>query len=438
MNYTDAVASLDARVRWGMRPGLDRIAALMDVLDHPQRGYPSIHVAGTNGKYSVAVMISAILEDLGLRVGTYTSPHLEEVRERIAVSGEPIAEADFGGVLAYLWPFIEMVEAQRGDHLTYFETTTAMALEWFSDRALHAAVLECGLGGEYDATNVADAAVAVVTNVSLDHVVEFEGSLEKAAWEKSGVIKPGARVVTGVEQPELLEILRARAAERGAERVTVLGEDVHVLDRRIAVGGQLVGVRSLHGDYDELFVPLHGAFQASNVALAVAACEAFAGEALSSAELRSALGRVQVPGRIEVVGRRPLAVIDGGHNPAAAAQVLEAVRESFTYRRLHLVVGMLTDKLVEPVLALWAHGADRFVVTAPEADRAAEPERLASALREAGVADERIEVREDLSEALSATLGVAQDDDLVLIFGSFYTAGQARSWLREQGHLPQA
>lgn len=438
MNYIEAVASLDARIRWGMRPGLERIEALMGLLDHPQRGYPSIHVAGTNGKYSVAVMISTILEDLGLRVGTYTSPHLEDVRERITVSGEPIAESDFAEVMAYLLPFIEMVEAQRGDHLTYFETITAMALEWFSDRALHAVVLECGLGGEYDATNVTDAAVAVVTNVSLDHVVEFEGSLEKAAWEKSGVIKPGASVVTGIEQPELLEILRSRAEERGAGPVAVLGEDVHVRDRRIAVGGQLVGVRTVHGDYDELFVPLHGAFQASNVALAVAACEAFAGDALSSDELRSALGRVQVPGRIEVVGRRPLAVIDGGHNPAAAAQVLEAVRESFTYRHLHLVVGMLADKLVESVLALWAHGADRFVVTAPEAERAAEPERLAAGLRDAGVSEERIEVREGLGDALAWTLATAQPDDLVLIFGSFYTAGQARTWLREQGHLPQA
>src|SRR5687768_8059128 len=242
MTYEEALAFLESRIRWGMRPGTERVAALVEVLDHPERTYPNVHISGTNGKFSVSAIVTSILTHVGMTVGTYTSPHLESVRERIAIAGHPIGEDEFASVLSYLEPYIEMIEDRRDDHVTYFELLTVMAFETFFDRPVHAGVLETGLGGEYDATNVADAKVAVVTNISLDHVRQFGPDLTKAAWEKGGIAKTGTTVITGVEQPELLTVLSERASERGATGPLRLGEDVEVLDRQPAVGGQLLTI----------------------------------------------------------------------------------------------------------------------------------------------------------------------------------------------------
>lgn len=438
MDYEEALADLDARIRWGTRPGLERIAALAEAMGHPQRSYPVIGVSGTNGKYSVAVMCASILEALGRRVGVYSSPHVEDVRERIAVAGAPIPPEGFGRTLEHLLPYVRMVEEERGDHLTYFETLTAMAFEWFFDQAVHAAVLETGLGGEYDATNVADAAVAVVVGVSRDHVEQFGDDLERAAWEKAGIAKEGSVVVSGVTDPEASFVVEERALERGASRVLRLERDVELTDHRLAVGGQMIGVRTPLADYGELFLNVHGTHQARNAALAVAACEAFVEEALDPEGVRDGLAAVEIPGRIEVVGRRPLVVLDGGHNPEAARAVCETLRGSFVHEGRICVVGMLGGKLVEEVLDIVAPEFERFVVTAPDDERAAEPERLVRALEESGVPPDRIEVVEGVPEALRSAEELAAPDDLVLVFGSFYTVGEARSWLRQEGLLPQA
>lgn len=407
----------------------------MAALGEPQRGYPVVHVSGTNGKFSVVRMTEAILAELGLTVGSYISPHLETVRERITVGGEMIDDAGFAGLVDYLRPYIELVEADRDDHLTYFETLTVMAFEWFSDRVVHAAVVETGLGGEYDATNVADARVAVLTGVSLDHVKEFGGDLARATWEKAGIVKEGSAVVTGVTQPELLRIVEERASERGASSPIALGRDVHV-EQKTAVGGQVVNVRGLHGVYPDLYLPLHGPHQAANAALAVVAAEAFAGEALRDEDLAAALGSVSLPGRIEVAGRRPLVVLDGGHNPESAHAVKDAVREAFAYERLVLVVGMLEDKLVEDVLDIWAGVPDLTIVTAPADDRAAPPDRVKAALEAAGGRTGSVLVVEGVAAALDRAIGEAGTEDLVLVFGSFYTVGEARARLRATGSLP--
>jgi dihydrofolate synthase/folylpolyglutamate synthase len=438
VNYAESIEFLNSRIRFGIRPGTERVAALVEALTHPQRSYPVLHVSGTNGKFSVAAIATSILSELGMSVGTYTSPDLGVVRERIALAGETINEELFASMLSYLQPYIELVEAEREDQLTYFELLTAMAFETFFDQAVHAAVIETGLGGEYDATNVADGRVAVITNVTLDHVRQFGGDLHKAAWEKAGIAKPDAVVITGVEQDTLFELIDERAREKGAAQVVRYGREIDVLDRQVAVGGQLVTIRGLHGEYEEIFLNLFGKQQARNACLAVAACEGFIEEALEPTVLAQALRSVRAPGRVEVVGHKPLIVCDGGHNPAAAEVVKNAVREAFAYEKLILVIGMLSEKLIDEVLEIWAPVADRFVVTAPESSRAAEPDRLAAILLDLGVPEERVGVVYGVPAAVENAIQQATDEDLVLVFGSFYTVGEARAWLRSQGVLAQA
>ena len=438
MNYQEAIEFLDGRIKFGMRPGTERVAALVEALGHPQRSYPVVQVSGTNAKFSVVSMVAALLQEMGLTVGTYTSPHLETVRERIALGGVAISEEELASTLTYLEPYLKQVEDELGDQLTWFELLTGVAFEAFFDRAVHAAVLEVGLGGEYDATNVADAGVAVVTNVSLDHIRQFGRDLNKATWEKAGIAKDGSFVVSGVEQDELFAIVDDRARDRNAASVVRLGRDFDLTDRQPAVAGQLLSIRGVHGTYDDVFLSLFGSHQARNATLAIAACEGFAGEALNADVVNGALTSVRVPGRIEVLGRHPLVVCDGAHNIAASEAVLEAVKESFTFDRLILVAGMVETKLVEDVLAHWAPIVDRAFVAPLRSERSASPERLAAALEVHGVARDRIDVAESVERAVDAALQDATPDDLVLIFGSFYTVGEAKGWLRSRGVLTQA
>jgi dihydrofolate synthase/folylpolyglutamate synthase len=438
VNYEQAIAFLDGRIKFGMRPGTERVAALVEALGHPQRSYPVVQVSGTNAKFSVVSMVSALLQEMGLTVGTYTSPHLESVRERIALGGVPISEDELASTLTYLEPYLKGVEDDLGDQLTWFELLTGVAFEAFFDRAVHAAVLEVGLGGEYDATNVADAQVGVVTNVSLDHIRQFGRDLNKATWEKAGIAKEGTFLVSGIEQDDLFAIVDERARDRNALAVVRLDRDFELTDRQPAVGGQLVSISGVHGAYDEVFLSLFGSHQARNAALAVAACEGFAGEALNADIVKGALGAVRVPGRIEVLGRRPLVVCDGAHNIAASEAVVDAIKESFTFERLILVAGMVETKLVEEVLGQWAAIVDRAFVAALRSERSASPERLAAALEVHGVPSDRIGVCESVDRAVDAALDESNEDDLVLIFGSFYTVGEARAWLRSRGVLTQA
>jgi dihydrofolate synthase/folylpolyglutamate synthase len=408
---------------------------MMEALGEPQRAYPVLHVSGTNAKFSVLALATAILTELGMTVGTYTSPDLGNVRERIGFALEPIDEESFAERLSYLRPYIELVEQQLGEELTYFELLTVLAFESFFDRAVHAAVIETGLGGEYDATNVADAAVAVVTNVSLDHIRQFGGDLAKAAWEKAGIAKPGTIVVSGVEQDDLFEIVEGRAREKGAESVLRLGRDVDLVERYPAVGGQTITVGTPRGTYEDVFLSLFGEHQACNAVLAIAAVEAFGGERISDDVLERALGGVRLPARMEILGRHPLVVVDGGHNPAAATHVRAAVEEAFAHERLIIVIGMVGSKPVEDVLAIWAPIADHVVVTVPKTERAAEADRLVATLRELGLEADAIDVVDDVGAAVDHAMGLAGEDDLVLVFGSFYTASEARERLRARGGL---
>jgi dihydrofolate synthase/folylpolyglutamate synthase len=373
-----------------------------------------------------------------MTVGTDTSPHLESVRERIAVSSEPLDEESFAAVLTYLRPFIEQIESDRDDVVTYFELLTVMAFEAFFDRPVHAAVLEAGLGGEYDATNVAHGAVAVVVGVSLDHVRQFGGDLRKAAWEKAGIAKAGATVVTGVDQDDLFAIVEARAAERGARSVVRTGRDIELVERTPAHGGQTITVRGIYGEYDDVFLSVYGAHQAVNATLAIAACEALVGEALNVPAVEEALSTIRTPGRIDVVRRRPPVVLDGGHNPAAARAVREAIEESFAYDRLVMVIAMLDDKLIEDVVSIWTPVVRQWIVAPLHSDRAARPERIVGAIAAEGIDAESIDVVDDVAAGVASALQSASETDLVLVFGSFHTVGEAMSFLRGRGGLAQA
>ena len=427
MSYTDAIEFLNSRIKFGIRPGTERVEALCDALARPQDTYPIIHISGTNAKFSVLAITTSILDALGMTIGTYTSPDLGNVRERIGFALEAIDETRFAEVVDYLRPYVAFVEERLGEQLTYFELLTAIAFEAFFDRAVHAAVIEAGLGGEFDATNVADGRVGVLTNVSLDHIRQFGGDLKKAAWEKAGIAKPDSTFITGVEQEDLFELVSARAKEKGAVSVLRAGRDIELLERQPAVGGQLVTIQGIHATYDELFLSQFGEHQARNAVLAVAACEAFVGEQLDRDLLERGLASVRTPARMEIMRRKPLTIVDGGHNPGSAASVRAAVEDSFAWQRLILVVGMVDTKPIDDVLAIWAPIVDHAVVTTPKSERVGDPQRLVDALSRGGVTSDIVP---DVGQAVEHALSLAAPEDLVMIYGSFFTATEARDWLR--------
>src|SRR5438067_4218985 len=334
-----------------MVPGLDRIRDLLDLLGEPQRGFPSIHITGTNGKTTTARMIDALLSEFGIRTGRYTSPHLQRVTERIAIDGAPIDDATFTAAYDDLAAYLEFVDSRHQDPMTFFEVLTGMAFAAFADAPVDVAVIEVGLGGRWDATNVIDAPVAVVTPIGLDHMQYLGDTIEAIAAEKADIVHPAAILVAGPQPPAAAGALDARAAAVGATQVRA-GVDFGVRSRSVAVGGQLVGLGGLGGDYDDVFLPLYGAHQAGNAATALAAVEAFLGLRGGPAEgrgpldldvVRAAFASVTSPGRMAIVRRSPTVILDGAHNPAGAYALATAMEESFTFERLVAVVAVLGD-----------------------------------------------------------------------------------------------
>ncbi|GIH79475.1 dihydrofolate synthase [Planobispora longispora] len=424
------LAIMERGVEWNFDPTLDRIAALMDLLGSPQRNYPVIHVAGTNGKSSTTRMIEAILRERNLRVGRFTSPHLVSMRERICVDGAPLSEERFTEVYEDLLPYLQMVDAQ-GRRLSFFETLTAMAYAAFADAPVDVAVIETGMGGSFDATNVADGAVAVITPVSLDHTDYLGPDVATIAGEKAGIIKPGATTVLAQQELPAAEVLMRRAVEVGAT-VAREGMEFGVLARELAVGGQLLHLKSLKGEYEEILLPLYGAHQAGNAACALAAVEALtAGDDPLDPELvRQAFLQVRSPGRLEVVRRSPTVLLDAGHNPGGVQATLEAVHESFGFAKLIGVVAVFGDKDVRGILELMEPMFDEIVVTRNSSPRSMDVSEL-GALAEDIFDPERVHRTERLDDAID--LGIALADEAgefggagVLITGSVVTAGDAR------------
>nr|WP_221475324.1 folylpolyglutamate synthase/dihydrofolate synthase family protein [Sphaerisporangium rubeum] len=423
-------------VEWDIDPTLDRINQLMDLLGQPQRAYPVVHITGTNGKSSTARMVDTLLRERNLRVGRFTSPHLTSMRERITVDGKPLSEERFVQVYEDVLPYLELVD-QRHGRLSFFETLTAMAYAAFADAPVDVAVVEVGMGGTWDSTNVADGTVAVVTPISLDHTAYLGPDIDAIAREKAGIIKPGATAVLAQQPVEAAEVLLRRVAEVGAT-VAREGLEFGVLQRGGAMGGQMLRLQGLKGVYDEVFLPLYGDHQAGNAACALAAVEMLtAGDEPLDADLvRNAFAQVSSPGRLEVVRRGPTVLVDAAHNPGAAESVVEAIDESFGFSRLIGVVAVMADKDVAGVLERLEPIMTEVVVTRNSSPRSMEVDELRS-LAEDIFGTERVHVAARLDDAIDMAIGLAEEAGEfsgtgVLITGSVVTAGDARTLLRAE------
>jgi dihydrofolate synthase/folylpolyglutamate synthase len=434
-------AALNERGPGRMVPNRDRIEALLDLLGNPQRAYPAIHLTGTNGKTSTARMADALLRAFGLRVGRYTSPHLDSVTERISIDGVPAPVERFVAAYDDVAPFADLLDAKAegGDKVTYFELTTAMAFAAFADTPVDVAVIEVGLGGEWDATNVIEAGVVAVTPIGLDHAELLGGSLASIATEKAGIIHDGATVVTAVQPAEAAEPLLRRAVEKDAT-VAREGMEFGVVSRTVAVGGQLVTLQGLGGVYDEIFIPLHGAYQAQNAVVALAAVEAFLGAGadrrLDIEAVREGFAQATAPARLEKVRSSPAVLVDASHNPAGMVATVEALGEAFSFSRLVAVVAVLADKDARGILELLEPVADSVVVTENSSPRALPVDALAALAVDVFGAD-RVDVATRMDDALESAITIAEEDSGellsavgILVTGSVVTAADARKLLR--------
>ncbi len=403
-------------------PDPARMRRLVDVLGHPEAASPVVHLTGTNGKTSTSRAVVQLLLAKGLSVGAFTSPHLQRVNERISANAVPIADEELARVLSDLAGMEALVASEQPP--TWFELLTAAALSWFADLPVDAAVVEVGLGGRWDATNVVNAAVAVVTNIGLDHVEFLGPTRHDVAAEKAGIVKADSTLVLGERDPALLGIFEAE----GPARLWWAGRDWDVTRNQMAVGGRSMDLRTPNASYEGVWLALHGRHQAANFAAAVVAVEAFFDEPLHPDLVREVAATVRSPGRMEIVGRRPLVILDGAKNVDGAESAATTLREEFDNRRsLILVVGLLGGKDPEEMLrALHVHEARLVVACPPASPRAQPPEAIAAAAREAGVA---ALLADSVADAIETAMSQAGPDDVIFVTGSLYVVGEARSLL---------
>ena len=434
----------ELNARWPetkLEPSLDRVRAVVDLLADPQRSYPVIHLAGTNGKTSTSRMIESLLRGFGLRTGLFTSPHLHTMRERIRLDGDPVDLERFVRVYDDIAPYVAMADASSvaagGPALSYFEVLTVLGFATFADAPVDVAIIECGMGGAWDATNVADGQVAVVTPISFDHTDYLGTTLQQIAIEKAGIIKEGASVVLAAQELGAAEFLLARCAS-----VEVLpsreGVEFGVASRTPAVGGQLLSLQAMAGRYDDIILPLFGAHQAANAAVALAAVESFLGggsAALDPELVRAGFATVTSPGRLEVVRRSPTVVVDAAHNPHGARALAAALDEGFDFASLVGVVAVLADKDARGLLEALEPVLTEIVVTRSSSPRATDPDVLAALAVEL-FGPERVTVEARLAGAIE--VAIERADELmvdaaggvgVLITGSVVTAAEARALL---------
>lgn len=433
-DLADVADELFARLpEHDMVPTLERVQRVMELLGDPQRSPRILHLTGTNGKTSTARMIETLVMASGLRVGTFTSPHLQSVTERIRIDGSPISPERFVEIHEDIRPIVALVDAEQetADQraLTFFEVLTCVAFAAFADAPVDVAVIEVGLGGAWDATNVADADVAVITPISLDHERWLGETVTEIAVEKAGVIKPDCITVVGRQEPEVLDILARRGAEVGAQ-VRVFGRDFDLEDRSVAVGGQVLDIRTVSGQYNEVFLSLHGSHQADNATVAVAAVEALlVSESPLDQALVDALGSTTSPGRLEAVTREPTVLLDAAHNPAGAQSLAEALKESYTFLDTTAVIGAMADKDIPGILAPLAPVVDRVIATQNSMPRCASADAVGRMAVELW-GDDNVTVEPDLADALAtATRLAAQSGGGVVVTGSVVTVGEARAIL---------
>jgi dihydrofolate synthase/folylpolyglutamate synthase len=445
MDYQDAVDALYARMPTRMGPSLERITRLAELLDHPERTAPAVHLTGTNGKTTTARMVASLLAAFGVGAGLYTSPHLQDVRERVALATRPISTEEFADTWAYLEPFLAEVDRSSEQPVTFYEALTAMAFTWFAELPVDAQVVEVGMGGTWDATNLVHGEVAIINRVGLDHP-ELGDTPAAVAAEKAGIIKHGATVVSQAQDDDVLTVIAERAADQEA-RLLVAGRDFGVERRRQAIGGQVLDLRTPGGVITDVLVPLHGRHQADNAAGALVAVEAFLGahegawgpgtdapaadrRELDHDTVRAGFAAVTSPGRLEVVSRQPLVLLDGAHNPAGARALAAALLEEFVVDRRTLVVACLADKDIRGILEGLAPATGRLVVTTNRSPRAAPAERLRKEAEALGL---HAEVAPDVASAVRQAIDGAAKTEAVVVTGSLYTVGEARDLLMGTG-----
>jgi dihydrofolate synthase / folylpolyglutamate synthase len=433
--YDEVTAALDGRGFTRMVFDMSKIRDLMDVLGSPQRAYPAIHLTGTNGKTSTARMIDALLRAHGLHTGRYTSPHLETVRERISLDGEPISEERLVSVYREVEPLADLIDARNSEPLTYFDMTTAMAYAAFADAPVDIAVVEVGLGGEEDATNVIDAGVCVMTPIGLDHTEWLGDTIDDIAWAKAGIIHKGATVITALQTEEAMRPILERCAEMGATLARE-GSEFGVVERNQAVGGQVLVLQGLKARYEEIFLPLFGAHQAQNAALALAAVEAFLGDQVQPDLVREGFADVDSPGRLERVRSAPTILLDGAHNPHGMAATVAALEDEFSFRHLVAVVAVMADKDASGIIDLLEPVAARIVVTQNSSPRSMPADQLAQVATEI-FGEDRVTVAQNMPDAIEEAVVIAEEDASgelsgigVLITGSVVTVADARRLLK--------
>ncbi|BAW93564.1 tetrahydrofolate synthase [Actinomyces sp. Chiba101] len=433
-----------------VQPSLERIEAVMDILGHPERAYRVIHITGTNGKTSTARMVERLVAAAGLRTGRFTSPHLATIRERISLDGEPIGEAGFIAAWEDVAPYIAMVDersqADGGPRMSFFEVLTVMALAAFADHPVDAAIIEVGMGGTWDCTNVVDSDVEVITPIGLDHASWLGSTIREVARNKAGIIKDGATLITSVQVPEAQEVIADAAAARRVVWRRELDPDedpgepgageLSVRSRELAVGGQLVTLATAAAVYEDVFVPLHGEYQAHNALLALAAAEAFfGGRALPPALVEEGFASTTSPGRLEVLRSSPTVIVDAGHNPHGVAALMPAIEEAFGFSHLVAVMGAMADKDVEGILSLLEPACDAVVCVPIDSPRAMDAEDLGAVAREV-FGEDRVQVAQALADGVDRAVALSEGGDGpltasgVLIVGSVVLAAEARALFR--------
>jgi dihydrofolate synthase/folylpolyglutamate synthase len=437
--FDEVNAALDRRGFTRMVFDMQKIRELMDTLGSPQRAYPAIHLTGTNGKTSTARMIDSLLRAHGLHTGRYTSPHLETIRERISLDGEPVSEERFVEVYREVEPLARLVDSNYSEPLTYFDMTTALAFATFADAPVDIAVVEVGLGGEEDATNIIDAGICVMTPIGLDHTEWLGDTIEDIAWAKAGIIHQGATVISALQDEDAMRPILERSIEMGAT-VAREGREFGVIQRTQAVGGQVLVLQGLGGVYEEVYLPLFGAHQAQNAAMALAAVEAFLGagkdKQLEIDLVREGFLQVDSPGRLERVRSAPTILLDSAHNPHGMAATVKALDQEFGFRHLVAVVAILGDKDAAGMLDLLEPVAARIVVTRNSSPRSMplnELEELATEI----FGEDRVTVAENMPDAIEEAVVIAEEDAsgelsgvAVVITGSVITVADARRLLK--------
>ena len=422
--YDDAVGFLDARIGHGVKPGLDRISGLLEMMTDPQDGYRVIHVGGTNGKTTTVRMIVALLEAHGLRVGAFTSPHLQAVEERFYVAGAELDRDGFTAAVADVAPFVEMYESSKGTSVTYFEVTAAIAFQAFAAAGVDVAVVEVGLGGRLDATNVVQADVSVVTGIALDHQSWLGSTIAEIAREKAAILKDGGILVTGPLPPAAEGAFTARV-DKTKSAWHRFGADFEPTEAAIAVGGWHAEIQGLIGRYEDLFLPLHGRHQVDHLATSIAACELFFGQELNREAVRTGTAALDSPGRIQVVGRAPLVVLDGAHNEQGIEGLAETLQSEFPPAEWLLVVGARGDrdlvKLMSPLRGL----VGGVIATAASDSAAIATADVAAAAREVFGEDIPVEEATPVSQAITEALDRVDETGAIVIAGSLYVAGEA-------------